>query len=109
MQLGASYCNRPHDWLGPRDVYSGVEICVGSVPAVHALEVRLALAVRFLAVPTYGAGARGVSGVNYIEQDTGKSRLVGKERTQLSKSPGAMPRTLRPSNRASFPNVPKVF
>ena len=40
-----------------------------------------------------------------------KSRLVGKELTELSKGPGSMAIALRTSNRAigSFPNVPKFF
>jgi hypothetical protein len=46
-----------------------------------------------------------------VQWDTSKSRLVGKELTELSKGPGSMAIALRTSNRAigSLPNVPKFF
>ena len=56
-------------------------------------------------------GARRVGRVYRVQGHTRKSSLVGKEETELCKSPGGMTRTLGTSNRAlgSLPNVPEFL
>ena len=100
LQLGASCCNRPHDCFGPRDIDSSVDVGIATEAASLAFKFGLTLTVRFLAASTLTTGTRRVAGINCMEWNTSKSGLIGEELTQLSKSPTAMPDTLRVSNRA---------
>src|SRR2546428_821896 len=99
--------NRHHDRC-PRDIDSGIPISVIGMATLDTTKSGLTLAVRFCTVATHMARSRRVARVNRVQWDTSKSSLVGKELTQLSKSPRAMPCPLRVSNHAlgSFPNVP---
>ena|SRR5438105_1332319 len=103
LQLGASCCNRPLDWFGPRDILGGVPISVLGMSALDTTKRGLTLAVGFLAMSADATRPRGVGRVNDVEQHTGKRGLIGKELTQLSKSPRALPGALRVSNRAFRP------
>ena len=102
--------NRHHDRC-PRDIDRGVPISVISIAARDTTESGLTLAVRFCTVATRATRTRRVAGINGMQWYASKSRLVGKELTELSKGPGSMAIALRTSNRAigSFPNVPKFF
>src|SRR2546425_534935 len=69
-------------------------------PRLPTTKRGLTFAVGFLAMSADATPPRGVGRVNDVEQHTGKRGLIGKELTQLSKSPRALPGTLRVSNRA---------
>src|SRR6266849_9046721 len=77
LQLGASCCNRHHDRC-PRDVYGGVPISRGSEPTLDALEMRLTLAVRFLAMPALVARTRSIPRVDRLQRDPCKSGFIRK-------------------------------
>ena len=102
--------NRHHDRC-PRDIDSGIDVSVHRMTALDTTEGGLTLAVRFCTVATRATRTRRVAGINGMQWYASKSRLVGKELTELSKGPGSMAIALRTSNRAigSFPNVPKFF
>src|SRR6185312_5664354 len=91
--------HRLHD-DSPGDIDSGIPISVIGVAASLTDKAGLTLAVRFRTVPTLATGTSGVTRVYRVQWHTSKSSLVGKEVTQLSKAPGAMPCPLRVSNRA---------
>ncbi|SRR6266852_1707067 len=88
--------NRLHDGsLGYVD--RGIPISVLGMTASLTTENSLTLAVRFRTVATHMARPGCVAWVYELQWNASKSSLVGKELTQLSKAPGAMPCTLRVS------------
>src|SRR6266849_1671784 len=88
--------NRHHDRC-PRYVNGGVPISVISVAARLTDKGGLTLAVRFCRVSTLATRTRRIARVYCMQWYASKSGLVGEELTQLSKSPTAMPCTLRVS------------
>ena len=110
LQLGASCCNRLHD-RSPRDIDRGIDVSVHRESARLTDEGGLTLAVLFCRVATSRTSTACIARVYRVQWHASKSSLVGKERTELSKSPGTVAIALRTSNRAigAFPNVPEFF
>src|SRR5947209_15613323 len=95
LQLGASRCNRLHDWYSPRDILGGVSISVVAIAALLTDKAGLTLAVLFRTVSAHMARLRRVARVNQMQWHASKSSLIGEERTELTKRPGTMAITLR--------------
>jgi hypothetical protein len=100
---------RQHDGCPAAYVHRSGAVCVGSVPALDALEDRLRRPVGLRGVSALGTLSACVARVNEEYGDARALRLILDEGAQLSERPARESSTLLPSSPHPLANVPKVF